>query len=104
MLDIIFVLLFLFAVILMLYCLIDFNPVFCIVDSIIWILLALFMLQGIETPYTMYNSSSGNIESGLQIVQTNLTPLAYVFMLLGVIMFIMFVTLSFQAFSSRKKL
>jgi formate hydrogenlyase subunit 3/multisubunit Na+/H+ antiporter MnhD subunit len=96
MLDIIFIVLVVFAILLMLYAISERNTALCIIDSIFWFILALFMIQGIETPYTMFNSTSGNIESGMNIVTSNLSPISYLFMGLGAIMFILFITFAME--------
>ena len=103
MIDVILVILVLFAIILMLYGIGERSPAFMIIDAILWLILALFMVQGVEVPYQMYNATSGNIESGLHIIQTNLSPLSYLFMGLGAIMFVLFVTFAMETFTDYKK-
>jgi hypothetical protein len=103
MIDVILVVLLLFAIIVMLYGIGERSPAFVFIDAILWLILALFMLQGVEVPYEMYNASSGNIEFGMHIIQTNLSPLSYLFMGLGAIMFIVFVTFVMESFVEYKK-
>ena len=103
MLDIILVLLILFAIIIMLYSIAERSPAFCIINAILWLIIALFMLQGVEVPYQMYNATSGNIESGVHLIQTNLDVLSYLFMGLSAIMFILFVTFTMETFSDYNK-
>ena len=103
MLDIIFVILALLAIILMLYSISERNSAFCIITAVLWFILALFMLQGIEIPYNGFNTTSGDLEVGLQNVTSNLTPLSYLFMGLGVIMFLLFVTFTLELLSDEKR-
>jgi formate hydrogenlyase subunit 3/multisubunit Na+/H+ antiporter MnhD subunit len=104
MLDVILVILILFAIILMLYSIMERSPAFSIMTSVLWLIIALFMLQGVEVPYEMFNATSGNIESGVHLIQTNLDPLSYLFMGLGAIMFLLFVTFAMEMFTDYKKM
>ena len=104
MLDIIFIILVLLAIIMMLYSIIDKNITFTIIDATLWFILALFMLQGIEIPYEIYNASSTAITTGVHTIQTNLTPLSYLFMGFGTIMFILMVTFSLETLSDYRKI
>lgn len=103
MLDVILVILILFAIILMIYAIMERSPAFVIINAVLWLIIALFMLQGVEVPYEMFNATSGNIESGVHNIQTNLEPLAYLFMGLGAIMFLLFVTFALESFTDYKK-
>ena len=103
MLDIIFIVLILLTIILMLYAISEKNSAFCIITAVLWFILSLFMLQGIEIPYSGFNVTSGDLETGLQVIQNNLTPLSYLFMGLGVIMFLLFVTFTLELFSDEKR-
>jgi hypothetical protein len=104
MLDVIIIILLLFAIILLIYGLNERSSAFIFIDATLWFIIALFMLQGIEVPYEMYNATSGNIESGVHLIRTNLEPLAYLFMGLGAIMFILFVTFTLEIFTDYKKI
>ena len=105
MLDIIFVLLFFFAVILMLYGLSERNVAFVFLAASLWLILGLLILQGIEIPvYTNYDTATGNFTSGTQNIQTNLEPLAYLLMGLGAIMFIVSVTFMMEYLSDYKRM
>ena len=104
MLDIIFIALFIFNIILMLYAINERSIAFILATGIIWLTLALFLIQGIEIPYQMYNATSGNIESGTHLLQTNLDPLAYLFAAFGLIMFILAITYMLEAMTDMKKL
>jgi formate hydrogenlyase subunit 3/multisubunit Na+/H+ antiporter MnhD subunit len=104
MLDVILIILILFAIILMLYSIMERSPAFSIMTSVLWLIIALFMLQGVEVPYEMFNATSGNIESGVHLIQTNLDPLSYLFMGLGAIMFLLFVTFAMEMFADYKKM
>lgn len=103
MLDIIFIILFFFEIILMFYAITERHLSFTLLSAIIWLILALLTIQGIEVPYEMYNSTSGNIETGVHTIQTNLDPLAYLFMAIGIIMFILFFTFTLEAFQDLKR-
>jgi len=104
MLDIIFIVLFIFNIILMIYAITERNIAFTLLTGIIWLILALFVIQGIELPYEMMNSTSGNIETGTHLIQTNLDPLAYLFAAIGVIMFILFFTFTLEGFQDYRKI
>lgn len=104
MLDVILVLLVLFAIILMLYSIMERSPAFTIITAVLWLIIAAFMLQGVEVPYEMFNATSGNIESGVHNIQNNLIPLSYLFMGLGAIMFLLFVTFAMEMFTDYKKM
>jgi len=102
MLDIVFIILALLAIIIMLYSISERNSAFCIIDAVLWLILALFMLQGIDIPYQGYNGTT--LITGVQNVQTNLTPISYLFMGLGAIMFLLFVTFTLELFTDQKKM
>lgn len=104
MLDVIFIILFIFNIILMIYAIQDRRIAFTIASGIIWFTIALFILQGIELPYQMYNSTSGNIETGVHTIQTNLDPLAYLFMAFGLILFILSFTYMLESMTDYKKI
>lgn len=99
-----FVILMLFTIILMIYSIEERRIAFCLLTSILWLILALFTIQGIEIPYQMFNSTSGNIETGVHTIQTNLDPLSYVFMALGIIMFILTITFMLEGFKDYRKI
>jgi len=103
-LDIIFIILFFLTILFMYWGMNDRNIAFTILSAILWIILALFMLQGIETSYQTFNATSGNIETGTQIIQTNLDPLAYLFMGIGSIMFILTITFMLEWLTDYKKI
>ena len=104
MLDIILVILILFAIIMMIYSILERSPAFSIITAILWLIIAVFMLQGVEVPYEMFNATSGNIESGVHTIQTNLDPLSYLFTGFGAVMFILFVTFAMEIFTDYKKM
>ena len=103
MLDIIAIILILFAIILTLYSMAERSIAFTLITAILWLIIALFMLQGIEVPYEMYNSSSGNIETGVHTIRTNLDPLAYLFMGFGAIMFILTISFMMESLMDYKR-
>ena len=103
MLDIIAIILILFAIILTLYSITERSIAFTLITAILWLIISLFMLQGIEVPYEMYNATSGNIETGVHKIQTNLDPLAYLFMGWGAIMFIISITFMMESLMDYKR-
>jgi hypothetical protein len=98
-LDIIAIILIFLAIILMIYSISERSVAFAILTAVLWLIISLFMLQGIEIPYEMYNSSSGHIETGVHTIQTNLTPLSYLFMGFGAIMFLISITFMLESLS-----
>lgn len=97
MLEIIYVLIFLFNVILMFYAIQNRVPYVAILNATIWLVLGLFTLQGIDIPYEMYNPTTGLIETGVHTITSDtLNAFSYLFILLGVIMFIFFVTFTLE--------
>jgi len=67
------------------------NTVFIIVSILLFFILAASVMD-IESPYSIYNATSGNIETGYHTVQSDVSPyLSYLFMLFGVVMVIYFV-------------
>jgi formate hydrogenlyase subunit 3/multisubunit Na+/H+ antiporter MnhD subunit len=104
MLDIIFIILFLFNIILLLYSIPEKNLPLLLISAITWLILALFLLQGIEIPYEMFNATSGNIETGIHKIQTNLDPLAYLLMALGLVTFIIFASFTIETMYDYNKI
>lgn len=104
MLDIIFIILMLFNIILMIYAIDERRIPFCFVSAILWLILALFLIQGIEIPYQLYNSSANEIQTGTHNIQTNLDPLSYLFSGLAIVMFIRTITFILEGFSDYKKI
>lgn len=103
MLDIIFILLVFLAIILMVYSISERGIAWVLMDAIFWLILGVFLLQGIEVPYEMFNSTSGNIETGVHTITTNLDPLSYLFMGIAVIMFILFISFILETLYDVKK-
>ena len=104
MLDIIFVILFIFNIILMLYATQERSIAYTLSAGIIWLILALFIVQGIEIPYEMYNATSGHIETGVHTIRTYLDPLSYLFGAFGLIMFVLGFTYMLEAMTDMKKI
>lgn len=104
MIDIVMIILILFAIIVMLYAMVERSIIFIVLSSCLWIIIAALTIQGIEVPYQMFNATSGNIETGMQTVKTNLEPLAYFFGLLGIIMFIFFVTSTMETLGDYRRM
>ena len=103
MLDIIMIILIIFTILLTLYAVEEESTAFCIITAILWLITALLIIQGVEIPYEMYNASSGNIETGVHTIQTNLTPLSYLFMGFGAIMFVLSFSFAFTDFMEYKR-
>lgn len=104
MLHIVFGLLFAFTIILMIYSLRERSIALTLLTAILWLIMALFVLQGIEIPYQLFNSTSGNIETGIQTIQTNLDPLSYLFSGLGTVMFLLTITFLLEGFMDYRKI
>jgi uncharacterized membrane protein len=104
MLDIIAIILIFLAILLTIYGINERSIAFTLISAILWLIIALFMLQGIEVPYEMFNATSGNIETGVHVIQTNLDPLSYLFTGFGAILFILSITFMLEAFSDYRKI
>ena len=96
MLDWIFIMLLMIAILFTMMSIItDFgifwNVIFILVAIIIFIILSAGIHE-LETPYQMYNATSGNIETGYQTIYKPMnTYLSYLFMLFSIVMIIYFV-------------
>ena len=104
MLDIILIVLFIFNIILMIYGIKERGIAFTMAAGVIWLILALFVVQGVEIPYEMFNATSGNIETGVHLIQTNLSPLAYLFGAFGLIMFIVSFTYMLESIANYRRI
>ena len=68
-------------------------PYIALLDSIMWLILSLFTIKGIQTSTMIYNVTSGVYDPYIQtIANDDLVYLSYIWMLLGIIMFIFMVT------------
>ena len=93
MLDIIYIILFLFAIILMFYGIMNRIPYIALLDSIIWLILSLFTIKGVEVSTMVYNATTGAYDPYLQLVASDdMVYLSYLWMLLGIIMMIFMIT------------
>lgn len=107
MLESLFIILFVLAILLMLICIevdwgIFWNSTFIVVDIVLWFLLAASVME-IERPYEMYNATSGFIETGYHTFSSPISPyLTYFFSLFGIIMMIYFVMYYFYEISKKK--
>jgi len=96
MLDWIFIILLMIALLFTILCIVTdwgifWNVVFIIGAIILYTTLAAGVMS-IETPYTMYNSTSGNIEEGFHTTQSSVSPyISYVFYFMSIVMMIYFV-------------
>ena len=94
MLDMLYIIMFIFALLLILI-IADFEyndyPYYwglmlTLLDAILWFILAAGVFE-IEQPYTMYNSSSGAIESGIHIVSSKVSPeISYFCLMMAMVM------------------
>lgn len=96
MLEVMWYLLFIVAIILIVFIIIfeyDEYPfywgmMFSILDTIIWFLLAASVFET-EITWVLQNATSGNIESGVSIVTSKVSPeLSYFCIMMGVIMMV----------------
>jgi hypothetical protein len=93
MLDIIYIILFLFALILLFYAIMNRIPFIALLDSILWLILALFTIKGVEVSTMIYNATTGAYDPYLQtIASDDMVYLSYIWMLLGIIMMIFMIT------------
>ena len=74
------------------------DPLISIVDSVMWFVCALGILY-VEIPYQYIRG--GTVSTATHVI-TNLYPLAALFMLMGILMFISFVTLAFAMLSGEQ--
>ena len=59
-----------------------------LLDTVIWFLLSASVFET-EIPYTMYNATSGNIESALGIVSSKVSPeMSYFCLMMAMAMFV----------------
>ena len=96
MLDWIFILLLVIGIILVLLIVFEDFGIFWDTTFILTSILIMFILaisvMDIETPYTLYNATSGNIEEGFHSLQSTTSPfISYFFMMIATIMMIYFV-------------
>ena len=93
MLDWMFIILLIMAIIFMILALEHYKDkfwsvIFTLIDTVIWFILAASVLE-IERGWQMYNASSGQIETGIHIISSKVSPeLVYFFMMFGAIMMI----------------
>jgi len=67
------------------------DTTFILTSILIMFILAISVMD-IETPYTLYNATSGAIEEGFHTAQSTTSPfISYFFMMIAVIMMIYFV-------------
>ena len=96
MLDWLFIMLLVLAILLVLLSVFEnfgifWDTTFLILSIILWFTLGASIMD-IESPYTLYNATSGNVETGYHTVQSSVSPyLSYLFMFMGAVMIIYFV-------------
>ena len=67
------------------------GAMFTIIDIILWFFLSATVLE-METTYQIYNATTGNIETGIQIATSKIAPeLVYMFYMFAAIMMVYFV-------------
>lgn len=100
MLETIFILLLIFAILLIIMA-IEYHDnafwelVFIVLDVPLWFILALSNMQ-IERPWEMYNTSSQQIETGIHTVTSPISPyLTYFFMGIGLVMMVYMIAVLF---------
>lgn len=96
MLDWLFIILLMMAIMFTLLSIITDWGIYWNVVFIIGAIILFFTLgagiMSIETPYTMYNATSGNIEEGFHTTQSSVSPyMAYVFNFMAIAMMLYFV-------------
>lgn len=96
MIDWIFIMLLMLAILLMILTIstdfgVFWDIVFIMSSIIIWFTLAVSVMD-LESPYTLYNATSGNIETGYHTTQSSVAPyISYLFILFGAVMMVYFV-------------
>jgi len=101
MIQIMVVILIVFALIMTLIAYENSDSVFALIGSITWFVAALGTLE-IEIPYQMFNATSGVIETGTHVFE-NLWGISYLFMGLGVVTFIGFSVYTLETLSKKKR-
>ena len=95
MLDLMIIILIFLAIIMMLITYIYREPWSSFASGIIWFVCAMGMMK-IEIPYQIYNNSANKIVTSTY--SYNAAELSYVFMMIGVVMFISFFSLILEEF------
>lgn len=107
MFDWLFILLLVFAILLIIFALeYEDNPFWNIISitmsAALWFILALSNLR-IESTYQMYNATSGNIETGISEFTSPISPfISYIFMGMGVIMTVYLIAMVFDKWYNYK--
>jgi len=70
------------------------DPVFALIDTILWFVCALGTLE-YEIPYSFYNVTTDAVEHGTRIIGS-LWPVTYFFMMMGIVMAVSFTVLVLQ--------
>ena len=100
MLEIMFYLLLIVAIILIILAIEyrhnDFwELIFICLDIPLWFIIAVSNME-LERPWTMYNSTSGNVETGIYTITSPISPyLTYFFMGIGVVVIIYLISVIF---------
>ena len=108
MLEVMFYLLLVIAVILLLFIIEYYNVndywhlVFVVLGIILWFILSLSVMK-LERPWTMYNSSSGAVETGIYDITSPVSPyISYLFTGVAIILVIYFVVILFDMFKTKR--
>lgn len=73
--------------------------IFTLLCTVIWFILAASILE-VETPYEMYNATSGQIETGIHTVTSKVAPeMVYFFQMMALIMLVINVAITFMGIS-----
>jgi len=102
MIDVILVFFGFIATVLLIHSIDSRSEMFTILDCLIWIVLGYMTLGGIDMPYTVYNASSTAITSGTYNYDVGMIGLGYLFILIGILMFIVFVTFTLETLYKKK--
>ena len=96
-----FVILLVIAILLLMFAVgFDDNPFWNLTSIVlgipIWFILGLGQLE-LEESYVAYNASSGAIESGTEIIFSDISPyLSYIFMIIGILLMIYLIAMVFD--------
>jgi len=97
MMDLIYVILFIFAFIIMIYSIRERVPYLALLDSVIWLVFGLFTIKGVDVPTMIYNATTSAYDPYMMTVASDdMTYLSYIWMLLGIIMLVFFITFTLE--------
>ena len=100
MLESVFIILLILAIIMLLLAVSWESIVLSLIDSIIWFIMAISVMK-IEVPYQYV--SGGSVETALQEI-TNLVPISYLFAMIGLVMGIYWIVLVLETLGKRNNM